>query len=35
VQYIAPGVTVMSPKVRNYNAGIIGTPKFQDVWLAA
>jgi ABC-type transport system substrate-binding protein len=34
-QYLAPGVTVMSPKVRNYNAGIIGTPKFQEVWLAA
>ncbi|HEX4114042.1 MAG TPA: ABC transporter substrate-binding protein, partial [Stellaceae bacterium] len=35
VQYIAPGVTVMSPKVKNYDAGIIGTPKFQEVWLAA
>jgi ABC-type transport system substrate-binding protein len=35
VQYIAPGVTVMSPKVRGYNGGIIGTPKFQEVWLAA
>ena len=35
IQYIAPGVTVMSPKVRNYQGGIIGTPKFQEVWLAA
>jgi ABC-type transport system substrate-binding protein len=35
IQYIAPGVTVMSSKVRNYQGGIIGTPKFQEVWLAA
>ncbi len=35
VQYIAPGVSVMSPKLRNFEAGIIGTPKFQEVWLAA
>lgn len=34
-QFIWPGVNVMSPKVRNYNAGIIGTPKFNQVWLAA
>jgi len=35
VQYIAPGVSVMSPKLRNFAGGIIGTPKFQEVWLAA
>ncbi len=34
-QYIWPGVTVLSPKVKNFNGGIIGTPKFQEVWLAA
>lgn len=34
-QYIWPGVTVLSPKVKNFDAGIIGTPKFQEVWLAA
>ncbi len=35
VQYIAPGVSVLSSKVRNFEAGIIGTPKFHEVWLAA
>ncbi len=35
IQYIAPGVTVLSPKVKNFQAGIIGVPKFQEVWLAA
>jgi peptide/nickel transport system substrate-binding protein/glutathione transport system substrate-binding protein len=34
-QFIAPNITVMSPKLRNYNSGIIGTPKFNRVWLAA
>ena len=34
-QYIWPAVSVLSPKVRNFDAGIIGVPKFQEVWLAA
>jgi ABC-type transport system substrate-binding protein len=34
-QVIGPGIVVMSPKVRNYRNGLLITPKFQDVWLAA
>lgn len=34
-QYIWPTVNVMSSRLRNFRGGIIGTPKFQEVWLAA
>ncbi|MGH7073203.1 MAG: ABC transporter substrate-binding protein [Stellaceae bacterium] len=34
-QYIAPGVVVMSPKVRNFHNGLLLTPKLAQVWLAA
>jgi peptide/nickel transport system substrate-binding protein len=34
-QVIAPGITIMSPKVRNFQLGLLSTPKFAQVWLAA
>jgi hypothetical protein len=34
-QFIAPAITIASPKVRNYRGGLLGTPKFTEVWLAA
>ncbi|HVV92400.1 MAG TPA: ABC transporter substrate-binding protein [Hyphomicrobiales bacterium] len=32
---IVPGVTIATPKVKNFEAGLMGTPKFTDVWLEA
>jgi len=34
-QFIAPAITLASPKVKNYVDGLLGTPKFTDVWLEA
>ncbi len=34
-QFIGPGVSVMSPKVRSFVHGLLITPKFTEVWLAA
>jgi peptide/nickel transport system substrate-binding protein/glutathione transport system substrate-binding protein len=34
VQFIAPAIVVMSPKVQNYTDGLPATPKFTEVWLA-
>jgi peptide/nickel transport system permease protein/peptide/nickel transport system substrate-binding protein/glutathione transport system substrate-binding protein len=34
-QFNWPGVTVASPKLKGLGVGIVGTPKFQEVWLAA
>ncbi|MGH6989769.1 MAG: ABC transporter substrate-binding protein, partial [Stellaceae bacterium] len=34
-QVIAPRITIMSPKVRNFHNGLLLTPKFNEVWLAA
>jgi ABC-type transport system substrate-binding protein len=35
VQFIAPAIGVMSPKVQNYTDGLPATPKFTEVWLSA
>jgi len=35
VQYLSPGVVVRSPKVNNLVSGLLTTPKFDEVWLAA
>jgi ABC-type transport system substrate-binding protein len=35
VQFIAPAIVVMSPKVQNYQDGLPATPKFTEVWLSA
>jgi peptide/nickel transport system substrate-binding protein/glutathione transport system substrate-binding protein len=35
VWYFGPLVNIMSPKVKNFEDGLLGTPKFTDVWLAA
>lgn len=34
-QFIAPAVSIMSPKLKNFTAGILNCPKFTDVWLEA
>ena len=34
-QFIGPGIAVASPKVKNLVYGLLTTPKFQEVWLAA
>ena len=34
-QFIGPSITVLSPKVHNYVAGLLTTPKFHEVWLEA
>ena len=34
-QFVGPGVSVMSPKVRDFVAGLLITPKFTEVWLSA
>jgi peptide/nickel transport system substrate-binding protein/glutathione transport system substrate-binding protein len=33
-QFIAPAIAIASPKVKNYVDGLLGTPKFTEVWLA-
>jgi peptide/nickel transport system substrate-binding protein/glutathione transport system substrate-binding protein len=34
-QALVPGVTVATPKVKDFEAGLMGTPKFTEVWLEA
>jgi ABC-type transport system substrate-binding protein len=34
-QFIAPAVSIMSPKVKNFAAGILNCPKLAEVWLEA
>ena len=34
-QFIGPSITVLSPKVHNYVAGLLTTPKFHEVWIEA
>jgi ABC-type transport system substrate-binding protein len=34
-QFIAPAVSIASPKVKNFTAGILNCPKFTQVWLEA
>jgi len=34
-QFIAPEIAIAGPKVRNYRDGLLGTPKFTEVWLEA
>jgi ABC-type transport system substrate-binding protein len=35
VQFIAPAIAVMNPRVQNYTDGLPATPKFTEVWLSA
>jgi peptide/nickel transport system substrate-binding protein/glutathione transport system substrate-binding protein len=35
VQFIAPAIAVMNPRVQNYTDGLPATPKFTQVWLSA
>jgi peptide/nickel transport system substrate-binding protein/glutathione transport system substrate-binding protein len=34
-QFILPGVTIATPKVKDFSNGLLMTPKFAGVWLAA
>jgi ABC-type transport system substrate-binding protein len=34
-QFIAPSVSIASPKVKNFTAGLLAIPKFTEVWLEA
>ncbi len=34
-QFVAPAIAIASPKVKNYRDGLLGTPKFTEVWLEA
>jgi peptide/nickel transport system substrate-binding protein/glutathione transport system substrate-binding protein len=34
-QFILPGVTIATPKVKNFSNGLLMTPKFTEVWLEA
>ncbi|HVV92337.1 MAG TPA: ABC transporter substrate-binding protein [Hyphomicrobiales bacterium] len=34
-QYISPGITIRSEKVQNFRFGLLQSPKFTEVWLAA
>ena len=34
-QFVAPAIAITGPKVRNYRDGLLGTPKFTEVWLEA
>ncbi len=34
-QFIAPAIAIASPQVKNYRDGLLGTPKFTEVWLEA
>jgi ABC-type transport system substrate-binding protein len=34
-QFIAPAVSIMSPKLKNFTAGILNCPKLTEVWLEA
>jgi hypothetical protein len=35
VQYIAPAVSVASPKVMNYQDSLLAVPKLTEIWLKA
>jgi hypothetical protein len=32
-QLIAPAVSILSPKLKNFTAGILNCPKLTEVWL--
>jgi ABC-type transport system substrate-binding protein len=34
-QFIAPAIAIATPQVKNYRDGLLGTPKFTEVWLEA
>jgi peptide/nickel transport system substrate-binding protein len=34
-QFIAPAVSIASPKLQNFTTGILNCPKFTQVWLEA
>jgi ABC-type transport system substrate-binding protein len=34
-QFIAPAIAIASPRVKNFRDGLLGTPKFTEVWLDA
>jgi peptide/nickel transport system substrate-binding protein/glutathione transport system substrate-binding protein len=34
-QFIADGINIMTPKLKNYKLGLLTTPKFAEVWLEA